>query len=111
MKKYGGKIKFTDEKTFSSSKIINQIGISLNEEQRIFINKIKKTTNYIDLNKIFYDFKKLKVLILGEIIIDQYCFGNGIGKSGKEPYLVFKEKFTENYLGGSAFVARNISPL
>ena len=110
LKKYGGKIKFTYEKTFSSSKIINQIGISLNEEQRIFINKIKKTINYIDFNKIFNDFKKLKVLVLGEIIIDQYCFGNGIGKSGKEPYLVFSEKFTENYLGGSAFVARNISP-
>ena len=110
LRKYGGKIIFTNEKTFSSTNIINQIGISLNDEQRMFIDKLKKEVSYEDIKNIFRHLKKFKVLVIGEIIIDQYCYGNAIGKSGKEPYLVFKENYTESYLGGSGYVARNISP-
>ena len=32
--------------------------------------------------------KDLKVLIIGETIIDQYVFCEALGKSGKEPVLV-----------------------
>ena len=110
VKKYGGEIKFTLEETFSSSKIINDTNMILNEKQRSFLNSIKKKFSYKTISKSFNDFSKLNVLVIGEIIIDKYCFGNALGKSGKEPYLVFNEKFTENYLGGSAYVARNVSP-
>ena len=110
VKKYGGEIKFTQEETFSSSKIINDTNMILNEKQRSFLNSIKKNYSYETISKSLNDFSKLNVLVIGEIIIDKYCFGNALGKSGKEPYLVFNEKFTENYLGGSAYVARNVSP-
>ncbi len=110
VKRFGGQVKFTFEKTYSSTNIINSLGIILNEKQKKFINKIKNKYSYNLFNKVFKNFKKLRVLILGEIIVDKYCFGKAIGKSGKEPYLVFNEKYSENYLGGSAYVARNISP-
>ena len=35
---------------------------------------------------------KLKVLLIGETIIDQYISGDVLGKSGKEPHLVLNEK-------------------
>ena len=38
VKKYGGEIKFTLEETFSSSKIINDTNMILNEKQRSFLN-------------------------------------------------------------------------
>ena len=53
-------------------------------------------------------FKKLNVFVLGELIVDKYCFGNVIGKSGKEPF-GFKENKTEYYLGGSAAVVKHIA--
>ena len=43
------------------------------------------------------------------MIVDKYCFGNVIGKSGKEPHLVLKENKTEYYLGGSAAVVKHIA--
>ena len=61
--------------------------------------KFKNKYSYNLFNKVFKNFKKLRVLILGEIIVDKYCFGKAIGKSGKEPYLVFNEKHSENYQG------------
>ncbi len=36
-------------------------------------------------------FKQLKVLVVGEIIVDQYFFCEALGKSGKEPMLVLKD--------------------
>ena len=57
----------------------------------------------------FEKFSKLKVLVVGETIIDQYNFCRAIGKSGKEPMMVFKNLEVKNFLGGSAYVARNLS--
>ena len=50
-----------------------------------------------------------KATVLGEIIFDEYFFGDIIGKSGKEPHLVHKHSFKETYVGGSAAIARHLS--
>jgi rfaE bifunctional protein kinase chain/domain len=55
------------------------------------------------------DFKKLKILVIGETIIDQYNFCEAVGKSGKEPMLVLKEIRKEQYLGGVLSIARNVA--
>ena len=84
VKKFKGIVKYTDDPTFSSSKLINQGNFLLNSEQKKFINKIKKNFSYNKIFKILKSFEKLKVLILGELIIDKYTFGNVVGKSSKE---------------------------
>jgi rfaE bifunctional protein kinase chain/domain/rfaE bifunctional protein nucleotidyltransferase chain/domain len=106
---FGGKIIYTKDQSFSSSKIINSNNFIFDEDQKKFIRKIKKKFTYSEISKMIDKFKKLNIFVLGELIIDKYCFGNVIGKSGKEPHLVLKENKTEYYLGGSAAVARHIS--
>ena len=54
------------------------------------------------------EIEKLKVLLVGETIIDQYIFGDVLGKSGKEPHLVLNEKKSETYLGGAAAIANHL---
>lgn len=107
--KYGGKIIYTNQITFSSSNILNSNNLIFNEKQKKTIDSIKKRFSYQWILKLINDFKKLNITILGEIIFDEYCFGDVIGKSGKEPHLVLKEKQTECYLGGSAAVAKHLS--
>ena len=67
----------------SSSKIINNLGLALDEKQLNFLKKIKKLYNYElivnSLNKI----QSNKVLVVGDLIIDKYIFGNVLGKSAK----------------------------
>ena len=46
---------------------------------------------------------------MGETIIDQYIFCEALGKSGKDPVMMFHHKKTEQYLGGAAAIANNIS--
>lgn len=109
VEKNNGKIVFTDDIVFSSSNILNSSKIIFNDSQEKFIKNLKKKFSYRDIEKILQKFKKLKVLVIGEVIIDKYCFGNIIGKSGKEPHLVLKEDITENYVGGSAAVAKHLA--
>ena len=57
-------------------------------------------------NLYFDKFKQLKVLVIGEVIIDQYFFCEALGKSGKEPMLVLKDVKNESYIGGAGAICR-----
>ena len=48
-------------------------------------------------------------MIIGELIIDKYVFCEALGKSGKEPVLTMRDTNSEEYLGGSAGIARHVS--
>ena len=109
IKSVGGKIIYTEGKTFSSSNLINTFGISDYDNSNNSLRNIKKVTNFKKIKNIFKNIEKLKILIIGELIIDKYVFCEALGKSGKEPVLVLKDKKTEEYLGGAGAIARHIS--
>jgi len=112
IKNVGGRIVHTDTELFSSSKIINQTNFNLTDEQKLIINKVKKNTNLSSDSKISSTMNSLsdiKVLVIGETIIDEYVYCEALGKSGKEPILVLRDLYKEKYLGGTAAIARNLS--
>ncbi len=109
VKKNKGKIIYTDDVTFSSSKILNEFKLSLNKEQSSEVNNIKKIYNFEKILKKFKKFKKLKVLVIGELIIDKYNYCEPLGKSGKDPIMMFKKNESITILGGSGAVANNIA--
>ena len=77
--------------------------------QKNFIKKIKSEINLNNFDQQFKKLKDLKVLVLGETIIDKYVFCEALGKSGKEPHLVLRDLKEEVYLGGVIAIARSIS--
>ncbi len=109
VKKFGGRIYYTKGDTFSSSNIINKSFEILKPNQKKLIRSLKKKYTFEKIKKIFDSILKLRVLVVGEAIIDQYIFCEAVGKSGKEPVMVFKESEEEKYLGGSLSISRNIS--
>jgi rfaE bifunctional protein nucleotidyltransferase chain/domain len=109
VKKNKGKVIYTDEKQMSSSNIINQLGLNLNEEQKKFLDQVKKKDNLNSIIKAFDRLKEDKVLVIGDLIIDRYIYGDVLGKSGKEPHMVFCQSKEELYMGGSAIIANHLS--
>ena len=109
IKKNKGKIIYTNEKHMSSSKIINKMHLALNDNQIDFLKNIKKLINFSSLEKSLNKIKKDHVMVVGDLIVDKYIFGNVQGKSGKEPHMVFRKKFEEMYIGGSSIIANHIS--
>ena len=109
VKRNGGKIIYTSDQIYSSSSIINQVGGIYDLSQKNFIKKIKSEINLNNFDQQFKKLKDLKVLVLGETIIDKYVFCEALGKSGKEPHLVLRDLKEEIYLGGVIAIARSIS--
>ena len=108
IKSINGQIIFTGGEVFSSSKILNMTS-SFSKTHQVIIKNIKKKYSFSDIKSLIESLKNLKVLIIGETIIDQYVFCEALGKSGKESVLVLKDVYTENYLGGAAAIAKNLS--
>jgi rfaE bifunctional protein kinase chain/domain/rfaE bifunctional protein nucleotidyltransferase chain/domain len=109
VEKYGGSLVIVETPMQSSSKIINSQYDLFSKDQKKDIFSIKKSFASKDIIESIKDLKSKKILIIGEIIIDEYIFCETLGKSGKEPFLVVNKKRTERYLGGSAAIAMNLS--
>ena len=109
IKKIKGSIVFTEELTFSSSRLINNHTDFHTERQKQILKKINKITNFKQIKSLIDKIKEFKILVIGETIIDQYNFCEVLGKSGKEPILTFKETKRDQYLGGVLSIARNLS--
>jgi rfaE bifunctional protein nucleotidyltransferase chain/domain len=95
------KLIFIGKPKFSSSQIIsenffNSHDLKLNKE--IKENIIKKKTN-IDEN--FNNIKKLKVLIIGEILLDKYTYVTTKGTSPKSSTLSSTINYSETMPGGT----------
>ena len=105
----GAEIKFTDEITFSSTKLINRylhvFPKEVNDYLIDFSNKYKSSEVVGYLEKL----KDLKILVIGEAIIDEYQYGRPIGKAGKEPIIALKYLSIEKFAGGSLAIANHVS--
>ena len=109
LKKVIGKIVYTEGQTFSSSSLLNKFSDNFSDQQKKKLSKINKKYNLKYFEKLFNNFNKLKVLIIGEAMIDEYVFCDALGKSGKEPVLALREMKSERYIGGCLAIAQNIS--
>jgi rfaE bifunctional protein kinase chain/domain len=63
------------------------------------------------LLEVFESFKKLKVLIIGDVMVDSYIYGSVDRISPEAPVPVMHVQKRENRLGGAANVALNIQSL
>lgn len=104
-----GDIQFTDTPTSSSTQLINQYLPVYNTEQRVYLEKIKSKYTLSDIMHYFEQMINLKVLLVGEIILDEYVYCSTLGKSGKEPLLATQKISQEMYAGGVLAVANHVS--
>ena len=109
LKKNGGKFIITKNIQFSSSKILNEKFDIQNNEQKKIISNLKKKFTFSDIKYAIHELRKNNSLIIGEAIIDTYNFCEAIGKSGKEPVLIFKDLYSKNFMGGSLAIANHMS--
>lgn len=109
VKLVGGTVHFTDEVSFSSSALINMFFSPYPEEAKDFFMKFKKTytgKHVIDYLKKIED---IKVLIIGDIIIDEYHYCSGIGKSQKDNIIATKFLKEEVFAGGVLAAANHLA--
>tara|TARA_B100000315_G_scaffold52460_1_gene46846 strand:+ start:1822 stop:3342 length:1521 start_codon:yes stop_codon:yes gene_type:complete len=105
----GGEIRFTSDIAFSSTKLVNRYLNLYSDNQKKYVDSLKLKHSMDEIYYHFNKLKELKVLTVGETILDEYVFCEAIGKSGKEPILVTQEISKEVYLGGILAIANHLS--
>jgi rfaE bifunctional protein nucleotidyltransferase chain/domain len=105
----GGSLIFTDEITFSSSSLLNQHMPVFAEEVNEYLAGFRQKYPAEIVTGLLKDAGRLKALVLGEAIIDEYQYCETLGKSGKEPILAAQFIRSETYIGGSLAVANHVA--
>lgn len=109
VEKCGGQLVFTDEIQFSSSKLINRYIDVRDDHLNDYLKRARSSFKYNAILKRFKEIENYNVLVVGDIILDEYQFVRAMGKSSKSPTLTVKKLDSELYAGGSLAVANHIS--
>ena len=96
----GGRLYFTSEPTFSSSELLNRHFSVLPPNVKKFVDELKKKYTADKITEKMNELKSLKVLIVGETIIDEYHYCMPMGKSAKESIVASKYLREESFAGG-----------
>lgn len=96
----GGQIAFTNGTTFSSSSLINRHISVLPAEVQSYLADFSVRHPAEEIIGYLKNAAGVKVLLVGEAIIDEYVYCDAIGKSSKEPTLVLKHLSSEKFAGG-----------
>lgn len=109
VKSVGGMLYFTDEITFSSSSLINAFFTPYPEEAKKFLQSFKKE---YPANRIIDSLKNIsdtKVLVIGDIIIDEYHYCSGMGKPPKDNIIATRFLNAEVFAGGVLAAANHLA--
>lgn len=107
----GGKAEFTDDITFSSTKLINNSDFfaPYSEAAKEFLRNFQKQFTFEKLMNYFEKIKDYKVLVIGEAIIDEYHYVKTMNKSLKDPIITTRYENDESFAGGVLACANHVA--
>ena len=111
---YGGKLLFSSgEMIFTSRDFIRRQFSSSNlqtlSSPASFMRRHQ--ISFKQLQELLSRFHKLKVLVLGDMIVDEYVSCDPLGMSQEDPTLVVKPVDTSRFIGGAGIVAAHAKAL
>ena len=109
VKKYGGKVIFTEDITFSSSNLLNDNFGIFSPETQSFLKQIRKKHKDIEIIRLLKNLSQLKVAVAGDAIIDEYYYTTLLGQSGKGIHPSVKYESKELFAGGALAVANHLA--
>lgn len=109
VERYGGKVAYTTGEVFSSTKLINTALSGLPEDVIRYMEGFLQKYSLGDIKKYTQEAEKLRVLVVGDVIIDKYTYCIVQGLMSKDTGYSSRLEYSEEYLGGAAAVARHLS--
>lgn len=109
VERHGGKIFFTDELTSSSTQLLNEYFEVFSPEVSAYLEELKQTLGANDLINQLKNLAGLKVLVVGEAIVDEYHYTSPLGQTGKGNVFAVKYNDYERFAGGAIAVANHVA--
>lgn len=106
---HGGHIFYTDEITFSSSHLLNSHFDIFPPQVKEFIKDFRERWPEKEVRQMIASLADMKVLVVGDAIIDQYHYTSHLGQTGKGSFLAVQYQSEEQFAGGSIAVANHVA--
>jgi len=110
VEKHGGKLVFTTGEMHSSSTLINKFFNQWSDEQKATIERVKTLGGITAIETAIASLDELRVVVIGEPILDVYRFVRPEGISSKSPTVSARYLREETYFGGSTAIYRHLEP-
>jgi cytidyltransferase-like protein len=111
VKSVGGELVFTDDETLSSTELLNKYFSQRDEGQQLAIERVISASSLQRIVKLIDSLAMLKVLVVGEPIVDSYVYCDAEGISSKRPCLSARFDSQEDHAGGSLAIANHLRAL
>ena len=105
----GASLAFTEDIVFSSTNLINRYLLNLPDEIEKYLELFRKRYSLQEVLEILDRMASLNVLVIGDIILDDYQYCDTIGKSSKDPALALKYQSHDLFPGGVLAVANHVA--
>lgn len=110
---YGGRVIFSSgEVIFSSTSIIDRLGQSRQmENQRLAAYCSRHQLTNPTLARILGAIKDIRVLVIGDAILDRYVFCDAQNLASESPMMSLTQLDERSFLGGAAVVAQHVAAM
>ena len=105
----GAKLVFVEDIVFSSSNLINRYLSTFSAETQQYLNQFRQRYSLGDIISLLDSFRDLRVLVVGDMILDEYVYCSTLGSSSKDPVLALHHQSREMFAGGAAAVANHVA--
>lgn len=109
VEEHGGEIIFTDEATFSSSTLLNRHFAQHNPVVQSYLEGLRADERGPALLKDIEKLQNLRVLVIGDAIIDEYQYVTALGRPSKETIIATQFSEREVFAGGAIAAANHIA--
>jgi rfaE bifunctional protein kinase chain/domain len=113
LNEYGGKIVFSSGEAIISTFDLIQKELKQHKKKYDLPNDFLKrhSITFKNLRNIVNSFTKLKVLVIGDLIVDEYITCDPLGMSQEDPTIVVTPVDSKLYIGGAGIVAAHVAGL
>lgn len=107
----GGELVFTDDVTFSSSHILNNFFPTYAERTIAYLREFSAAHTADEVFEQVNRISQKKILVIGDAIVDEYCWCSPLGKSSKENIVANRYLSREYFAGGALATANHTAQL
>jgi len=107
----GGQIVFTDDIMFSSTELLNRHFDVFEPRVRDFLHRMRADGGLDRIQSMIEKTASLRVLLIGDSIIDEYRYVTPMGKSPKENLIATRFEEMEAFAGGVIATANHVAAL
>lgn len=105
----GGKLVFTAGFSSSSSSIINRFFSAYPPETQEYLRDFRRRHDSAGIIRRLKRLSSLRALVVGEAIVDEYCYCIPMGKSPKETIVSTRFSSEERFAGGAAATTNHVA--